>query len=40
VPATTQPVSKAPSDACIDEEFHLVPTRTASSESWAMTACA
>jgi hypothetical protein len=40
VPATAQPVSKAPPDAHVYEESHLVPTRTASSESPAMTACA
>jgi hypothetical protein len=40
VPAAAQPVSEAPPDAYVYEESHLVPTRTASSESWAMTACA
>ena len=40
VAATAQPVSKTPPDAYVYEESHLGPTRTASSESWAMTACA
>ncbi len=40
MPLLTQPLGQPPTGAPVDQKPHEAPTRTASSESWAITACA